>query len=97
MGGRDRQLAWDIFRALASASLLIAACADADAERLPIKAYSVENGLAHNRVKRIVQDSHGFLWFCTGGGLSRFDGSIRHLYGRRRPARGIAQRHRRDQ
>lgn len=75
MGGRDRQLAWGIFRALASASLLIAACADADAERLPIKAYSVENGLAHNRVKRIVQDSHGFLWFCTGGGLSRFDGS----------------------
>jgi hypothetical protein len=26
-------------------------------------------GLAHKRVKRIVQDSRGFLWFCTGGGF----------------------------
>src|SRR4030095_302062 len=55
--------------------LLIAAASNASGERLPIKAYTIENGLAHNRVKRIVQDSHGFLWFCTGGGLSRFDGS----------------------
>jgi ligand-binding sensor domain-containing protein/two-component sensor histidine kinase len=30
--------------------------------------------LAHNHVNRIVRDSHGFLWFCTAGGLSRFDG-----------------------
>ena len=44
------------------------------AERLPIKSYTTADGLPHNRVKRIVQDSHGFLWFCTAGGLSRFDG-----------------------
>jgi ligand-binding sensor domain-containing protein len=30
--------------------------------------------LAHQQVNRIVRDSHGFLWFCTAGGLSRFDG-----------------------
>jgi signal transduction histidine kinase/ligand-binding sensor domain-containing protein len=32
------------------------------------------DGLAHDRVNRIVRDSRGFLWFCTGEGLSRFDG-----------------------
>jgi signal transduction histidine kinase/ligand-binding sensor domain-containing protein len=30
--------------------------------------------LAHNEINRIVRDSRGFLWFCTAGGLSRFDG-----------------------
>ena len=59
---------------LTALSWLLLAAANASAERLPIKAYTVDSGLAHNRVKRIVQDSHGFLWFCTGGGLSRFDG-----------------------
>ena len=54
--------------------LLFVATADAAAERLPIKSYGTSEGLVHNRVKRIVQDSRGFLWFCTAGGLSRFDG-----------------------
>ena len=44
------------------------------AERLPIKAYSVADGLAHNEINKIIRDSRGFLWFCTAGGLSRFDG-----------------------
>ena len=44
------------------------------AERLPIKTYTTADGLAHNVVNRIVRDSHGFLWFCTNEGLSRFDG-----------------------
>jgi ligand-binding sensor domain-containing protein len=44
------------------------------AERLPIKSYTTADGLAHNNIHRIVPDSRGFLWFCTFGGLSRFDG-----------------------
>jgi signal transduction histidine kinase/ligand-binding sensor domain-containing protein len=44
------------------------------AERLPIKIYTTADGLAHNTINRIVRDSRGFLWFCTAGGLSRFDG-----------------------
>ena len=44
------------------------------AERLPIKTYTVADGLAHNEVNKIVRDSRGFLWFCTADGLSRFDG-----------------------
>jgi PAS domain S-box-containing protein len=71
----ERKRATVLFRLAASLSLLIGAVSNASGERLPIKAYTIENGLVHNRVKRIVQDSRGFLWFCTGGGLSRFDGS----------------------
>ncbi len=44
------------------------------AERLPIKNYSIADGLASDRVLRIRRDSRGFLWFCTSEGLSRFDG-----------------------
>lgn len=44
------------------------------AERLPLKPFTTPDGLAHNAVNKIVRDSRGFLWFCTGEGLSRFDG-----------------------
>src|SRR5215469_13035477 len=43
-------------------------------QQLPIRAYTAADGLPHNDVIGIVKDSHGFLWFCTPGGLSRFDG-----------------------
>jgi len=44
------------------------------AETLPFKSYTTSDGLAHDRIFKIVRDSRGFLWFCTGEGLSRFDG-----------------------
>lgn len=44
------------------------------AERLPIKTYTVADGLLRDNVYKIKQDSRGFLWFCTGEGISRFDG-----------------------
>lgn len=43
-------------------------------ERLPIKTYTIADGLMRDLVTRIRQDSRGFLWFCTEEGLSRFDG-----------------------
>jgi hypothetical protein len=43
-------------------------------EQLPIRTYTTPEGLAHNHINRIRQDSRGYLWFCTDGGLSRFDG-----------------------
>ncbi len=46
----------------------------AKAERLPIKTYSVADGLLRDNVFKIKQDSRGFLWFCTIEGVSRFDG-----------------------
>lgn len=45
------------------------------AERLPIKTYTVADGLLRDFVYRIKQDSCGFLWFCTAEGISRFDGA----------------------
>ena len=54
--------------------LLICFVSVAHAERLPLKSYTVADGLAHNAINKIVRDSRGFLWFCTREGLSRFDG-----------------------
>lgn len=44
------------------------------AGHLPTKSYTVFDGLANDSVNKIARDSRGFLWFCTGEGLSRFDG-----------------------
>ena len=46
----------------------------ASAERLPFRVYTTTDGLADDRIKCIVPDSRGFIWFCAPGGLSRFDG-----------------------
>jgi ligand-binding sensor domain-containing protein/signal transduction histidine kinase len=71
-------------KALAPAALAaaLAAAAPATAERLPIRTYTTADGLAHDRVKRIVQDTHGFLWLGTAHGLSRFDGYGFTTFGR---------------
>jgi hypothetical protein len=50
------------------------AAAEAVAERLPIKTYTIADGLVSNKISRISRDSRGYLWFCTEEGLSRFDG-----------------------
>ncbi|MGH9933183.1 MAG: sensor histidine kinase [Pyrinomonadaceae bacterium] len=67
----------------ATLTLLFLACisSQTQAERLPLKAYTVADGLAHNNINKIVRDSRGFLWFCTGDGLSRFDGYTFTNYG----------------
>src|SRR3989442_428063 len=53
----------------------------AQGERLPLRAYTTADGLAHNEINKIVRDSRGFLWFCTADGLSRFDGYVFTNYG----------------
>jgi ligand-binding sensor domain-containing protein len=44
------------------------------AAQLPVRTYTIADGLARNAIPCIVQDARGFLWFCTTEGLSRFDG-----------------------
>ena len=64
------------------ALLLVFIFAEAvSAERLPIKTYTTADGLPRDYISRIVQDSKGFMWFCTIEGLSRFDGSQFKNYG----------------
>ncbi len=60
------------------AAWLILCLAPLRAEQLPVRIYTTADGLAGNTIDRIVTDSHGFLWFCTREGLSRFDGY--HFY-----------------
>lgn len=67
-GARIRPLA------LLTLVLVVSAAAIARAERPPLKAYTTADGLPHDSINKIYRDSHGFLWFCTADGLSRFDG-----------------------
>ena len=41
---------------------------------------TVENGLSHNAVLAIAQDSYGFMWYGTGNGLNRYDGHRFRIY-----------------
>lgn len=61
-------------RAIAIFVLVLISCAQYRAEQLPIRTYTTADGLARDRVYKIVPDPRGFLWFCTYDGLSRFDG-----------------------
>ncbi|MDB5201339.1 MAG: hypothetical protein JWQ27_748 [Ferruginibacter sp.] len=47
----------------------------ARAQRFLFKTYSVEDGLVSNPVRRIYQDSKGFMWIATQEGLSKYDGN----------------------
>ena len=54
--------------------LLILCATAARGELLPIKSYTSADGLIYESVIKIYQDSHGFVWFTTPVGVSRFDG-----------------------
>jgi len=51
------------------------------AEHHASRTYSTADGLPSNMVTCNYRDSHGFLWFCTDEGLSRFDGYTFTNYG----------------
>jgi ligand-binding sensor domain-containing protein len=38
------------------------------------KNYSVKDGLPSSEVYQVMQDSKGYMWFCTDAGVSRYDG-----------------------
>src|SRR5215212_52421 len=63
-----------LFRALLLLCFLATVAGTVTAEQLPVRAYTTADGLASDDVRRVFQDSQGFLWFCTNEGLSRFDG-----------------------
>jgi ligand-binding sensor domain-containing protein/signal transduction histidine kinase len=53
---------------------LLAAGTTASADRWSLTPFTTSRGLPSDAVTSAVEDRHGFLWFGTGEGLSRFDG-----------------------
>ncbi|MDL2221237.1 response regulator [Parabacteroides sp. OttesenSCG-928-N08] len=47
------------------------------------RSYQVDDGLSHNNVWAVMQDSRGFIWFGTNDGLNRFDGKTFKIYKKR--------------
>lgn len=45
-----------------------------------LRHYDNRDGLSHNSVKCIYEDSKGFIWFGTKNGLNRFDGQTFKTY-----------------
>lgn len=64
-------------RWIASAGLMLGVAlgsAQAANQDFLVRAWTTDDGLPHNTVGRVIQDSAGFLWSATLGGLGRFDG-----------------------
>jgi signal transduction histidine kinase/ligand-binding sensor domain-containing protein len=70
-----------ILRVAVIAFLTLLAAPSASADLLPIQSYTAADGLIYDSVRLIVEDSRGFLWFCTPIGVSRFDGYQFTSYG----------------
>src|SRR3972149_2633762 len=54
--------------------ILITSQAFGQKQSLRFQHYTIDDGLPQNFVDCILQDSRGFMWFGTWGGLCRFDG-----------------------
>ena len=54
-------------------SLLCWLCTSAQKE-FHFENFTTRDGLSHNEVRSLLQDSRGFLWVGTANGLNRFDG-----------------------
>lgn len=53
------------------------------AQRLIVRSFSIEDGLANGQIHSILKDRDGFLWIGTWDGVSRFDGVSFTSYGDR--------------
>ncbi|MFN8776969.1 MAG: two-component regulator propeller domain-containing protein [Flavobacteriales bacterium] len=64
--------------------LIASECANfsARAQQYSFLRYSVQEGLSQSQVRCLFEDSRGYLWIGTLGGLSRFDGTRFTNYGR---------------
>ncbi|UYQ92089.1 response regulator [Chitinophaga horti] len=71
-----------IFRRMFLVYLLIAVAfsTKSRAQTASFQHLTVEDGLSHNAVLAITQDSQGFLWLGTRYGLSRYDGQRFKIY-----------------
>jgi signal transduction histidine kinase/ligand-binding sensor domain-containing protein len=56
-------------------TIVAVAAGSVQAQQLSMRQFNVADGLAHDQVTSLLQDSRGYLWAGTFEGLSRFDGS----------------------
>jgi hypothetical protein len=47
---------------------------------LKFRRLTAEDGLSSNQTWNLAQDKHGFMWFGTADGLSRYDGASIKVY-----------------
>lgn len=50
------------------------------AQQLPLRNYSVKDGLTRNAVRAIAQDNSGWMWFGSTDGLNRYDGATFQVF-----------------
>ncbi|MBI2419004.1 MAG: PAS domain S-box protein [Ignavibacteriales bacterium] len=55
--------------------LLVILISRLSAQLLPVKLYTIRDGLLANGSTCLLQDSHGILWLGTGDGINTFDGT----------------------
>lgn len=53
---------------------LLLSCVQLYAQKEHFEYYTIQDGLVQSRVKEIIQDKDGYMWFATNGGVSRYDG-----------------------
>lgn len=63
-----------------SVLVLFFCCASAQQTVLPCMLYTIRDGLASQQVRAFMEDSRGYIWIGTNGGLSRFDGHTIESY-----------------
>lgn len=73
-------------------ALLCTACLAAQARNRYFTHLTLDDGISHNHIKAIVQDSYGFIWIGTKNGLNRYDGSSIRIFQCFDPATGTATR-----
>ena len=54
--------------------LFLLVCTTLLAQQPVFKNYTVKDGLPSSEVYHVMQDSKGFMWFCTDAGVSRYNG-----------------------
>lgn len=72
-----------LLQTIGVAVLICGIAVNCSSEQLSIRTYTTADGLPRDQISTILQDSHGFIWFGSSEGVSRFDGYQFVNYGTR--------------
>ena len=54
--------------------ILISIISFSFADQIEFERFTIDNGLSQNTVYEVFQDSRGYIWMGTQGGLDRYNG-----------------------